>query len=137
MPEVALVRLHALLNNNLPEVEWRAVVEEVVKAQIAAETGWRNTLILLDDIRYVTCPGQNFGVPRPLLPCIGGPKRCHFTVQLASDERSPFRSAATFGAAEMLRALGRRDEALKKFTLLTHDKEWATRTKLRAAEFKH
>src|SRR5207249_9938868 len=54
--------------------------------------------------------------------------------QLASDERSPFRSAAMFGAAEMLRALGRRDEALKKFTLLTHDKEWATRTQLRAAE---
>src|SRR5205814_9844696 len=54
--------------------------------------------------------------------------------QLASDERSPFRSAATFGAAEMQRALGRRDEALKKFTLLTQDKEWATRTQLRAAE---
>src|SRR4029077_1044144 len=35
---------------------------------------------------------------------------------------------------EMLRALGRRDEALKKFALLTHDKEWATRTHLRAAE---
>jgi len=34
----------------------------------------------------------------------------------------------------MLRALGRRDEALKKFTLLIHDKEWATRTRLRAAE---
>jgi tetratricopeptide (TPR) repeat protein len=34
----------------------------------------------------------------------------------------------------MLRALGRHHEALKKFTLLIHDKEWATRAQLRAAE---
>src|SRR5919204_491941 len=54
--------------------------------------------------------------------------------QLANDGGSPFRSAATFGAAEMLRALGRRDEALKKITLLIHDKEWGTRAQLRADE---
>ena len=50
VPEVALMRLQALLNNNLPEVEWRAVVEKLAKAQIAAKQP-ENTLILLDDIR--------------------------------------------------------------------------------------
>lgn len=37
VPEVALVRLQALLNNNLPEAEWRAVVEKLAEAQIAAK----------------------------------------------------------------------------------------------------
>src|SRR5437764_14894335 len=37
VPEVALVRLQTLLKNNLPAVEWRAVVEKLAEAQIAAK----------------------------------------------------------------------------------------------------
>ena len=51
-----------------------------------------------------------------------------------SNESSPFRKAAIFGAGEMLRALGKRQDALGKFILLLHDKEWGTRAELRAAE---
>jgi tetratricopeptide (TPR) repeat protein len=54
--------------------------------------------------------------------------------ELATHEGSPFRGAATFGAAEMLRALGKREGALRKLNLLLHDKEWAIRAQLRAAE---
>src|SRR4030095_1650821 len=54
--------------------------------------------------------------------------------ELATDERSSFRQPATFGAAEMLRALGRRNEALTKFAILLHDKDWATRAQFRSAE---
>src|SRR6202011_298213 len=50
------------------------------------------------------------------------------------DQNSPFRVEATFGAAEMLRALGRRDEALQKFSSLLHDQQWGVRAQLRAAE---
>jgi len=53
---------------------------------------------------------------------------------LANDQASPFRVAATFGAAEMLRALGKREDALRKLDLLFHNKEWAHRAQARAAE---
>jgi thioredoxin-like negative regulator of GroEL len=133
VPEVALVRLQALLNNNLPEVEWRAVVEKLAEAQIAAKQP-ANTLSLLADIRVRDLPWAKFWRAQAFASLHRWAEALPLYEQLASDERSPFRSAATFGAAEMLRALGRPDEALKRFTLLTHDKEWATRTQLRAAE---
>ena len=133
VPEVALVRLEALLNNNLPEVERRAVVEKLAEAQIAAKQP-ENTLILLEDIRVRDLPWAKFWRAQAFASLHRWAEALPLYEQLAIDERSPFRSAAAFGAAEMLRALGRRDEALKKFTLLTHDKEWAMRTQLRAAE---
>ena len=133
VPEVALVRLQTLLKNNLPAVEWRAVVEKLAEAQIAAKQP-ENTLTLLDDIHVRDLPWAKFWRAQAFASLHRWAEALPLYEQLASDERSPFRSAATFGAAEMLRALGRRDEALKKFTLLTHDKEWATRTQLRAAE---
>jgi TolA-binding protein/thioredoxin-like negative regulator of GroEL len=133
VPEVALVRLQTLLKNNLPPVEWRAVVEKVAEAQIAAKQP-ENTLTLLEDVRVRDLPWAKFWRAQAFASLHRWAEALPIYEQLASDERSPFRSAAMFGAAEMLRALGRRDEALKKFTLLTHDKEWATRTQLRAAE---
>ena len=54
--------------------------------------------------------------------------------EVATDEHSPFYGVATFGAAEMLRALGRHDEAQEKLSVLLHDEEWATRAQLRSAE---
>jgi len=47
---------------------------------------------------------------------------------------SSFYGVAIFGTAETLRALGKRQEAVRKLNLLFHDKEWATRAQLRAAE---
>src|SRR5205807_4574304 len=133
VPEVALVRLQALLNNNLPEVEWRAVVEKLAEAQIAAKQP-QNTLILLGDIRVGDLPWAKFWRAQAFASLHRWAEALPLYEQLVGDERSEFRSAATFGAAEMLRALGRRDQALKTFTLLTHDREWATQTQLRAAE---
>jgi TolA-binding protein len=133
VPEVALVRLQALLDNNLPEIEWRAVVEKLAEAQIAAKQP-ENALILLQDIRVRDLPLSKFWRAQAFADLHRWAEALPLYEQLGSDERSPFRTAAIFGAAEMLRGLGRRDEALKKFTLLTHDPEWATRAQLRAAE---
>src|SRR4029453_1579727 len=47
---------------------------------------------------------------------------------------SAFQRTAVFGAGDALRALGKRQEALRKFILLANDKEWGTRAQLRAAE---
>src|SRR5262249_42636708 len=133
VPEVALVRLHALLNNNLPESEWRAVVEKLAEAQIGAKQPDDN-LVLLADIRVRELPWAKFWRAEALASLQRWAEALPLYEQLANDKGSLFRSAAMFGAAEMLRALGRRDEALKQFTLLVHDKEWATRAQLRAAE---
>jgi TolA-binding protein len=133
VPEVALVRLQALLNNNLPEAEWHAVVEKLAEAQIAAKQP-ENTLTLLQDARVRELPWARFWRAQAFASLHRWVEALPLYEQLAKDEGSSFRSEATFGAAETLRALGKRDEALKKFTLLIHDKEWATRAQLRAAE---
>jgi TolA-binding protein/thioredoxin-like negative regulator of GroEL len=133
VPEVAIVQLQALLNNNLPEAEWRAVVEKLAEAQIAAKQP-ESALVLLADSRVRELPSAKFWRAQAFASLRRWAEALPLYEQLASDERSTFRSAATFGAAETLRALGRRDEALRKFTLLIHDKEWATRAQLRGAE---
>lgn len=133
VPEVAIVQLQALLNNNLPEADWRAVVENLAEAQIAAKQP-ENALVLLADSRVHELPWAKFWRAQAFASLRRWAEALPLYEQLASNERSAFRSAATFGAAETLRALGKRDEALKKITLLIHDKEWATRAQLRAAE---
>src|SRR5881296_3362447 len=133
VPEVAVARLQALLRRNLPDAEWRAVAEKLAEAQVAAREP-EDTLVLLADSRVRELPWAKFWRAQALASLHRWGEALPLYEQLANDERSPFYSAAIFGAAEMLRALGRRDEALKKFTLLIHDKEWATRTQLRAAE---
>jgi hypothetical protein len=133
VPEVAIVQLQELLNNNLPEAESRAVVEKLAEAQIAAKQP-ENALVLLADSRVRELPWAKFWRAQAFASLRRWAEALPLYEQLASDERSAFRSAATFGAAETLRALGKRDEALKKFTLLIYDNEWATRAQLRAAE---
>ncbi|PYK09373.1 MAG: hypothetical protein DME65_12120, partial [Verrucomicrobia bacterium] len=133
VPEVALVRLQTLLNKDLPEVEWRAVMEKLAEAQIAAKQP-ENTLMLLQDVRVRDLPWAKFWRAQAFASLHRWAEALPVYEQLANNEQSPFRSAAIFGAAEMLRGLGRRDEALKTFMLLVHDAEWATRTQLRAAE---
>ena len=133
VPEVAVVRLQALLNNSLREPEWRAVMEKLAEAQIAAKQP-ENALALLADIRVRDLAWAKFWRAQAFAGLHQWAEALPLYEQLANSERSPFRTAATFGAAEMLRALGKQDEALKKFTLLIHDKEWGTRAQLRAAE---
>ena len=55
VPEVAVVRLQSLLNNNPGEAEWRAVVEKLAEAQMAAKKP-EDTLILLADPRLRNLP---------------------------------------------------------------------------------
>ena len=135
VPEVAVVRLQGLLNNNLPESEWRAVVEKLAEAQIAAKHP-ENALVLLADSRVRELSWAKFWRAQAFASLDRWGEALPLYEQLANEQGSRFRTAAIFGTAEMLRALGRRDEALKKFMPLIHDKEWATRAQLRAAELR-
>jgi len=133
VPEVAVARLQTLLNKDLPDTEWRLVAEKLAEAQIAAKEP-EATLVLLAGARLRELPWAKFWRAQAL----AGLKRWTDALPLyedvANDRGSHFHGAAVFGTAEMLRALGKRQQALKKLNLLFHDKEWATRAQLRAAE---
>jgi TolA-binding protein len=133
VPEVAVTRLQALLNKNLPDSEWHVVIEKLAEAQVAAREA-EDTLVLLTDPRLRELPWAKFWRAQALAALSRWADALSLYEKLTSDRGSPFYEAAMFGTAEMLRALGKREQALRKLTLLFHDKEWATRAQLRAAE---
>jgi len=132
VPEVAVVRLQSLLNKNLTEAERRAVVEKLAQAQMAANEP-EDTLVLLADARLRDLPWARFWRSQALATVQRWAEALPLYEELAN-ETSPFQKAAVFGCGETLRALGKRSEALVKFLVLVHDKEWGTRAQLRAAE---
>src|SRR5262245_949598 len=133
VPEVAVVRLQALLNRNLADAEWRAVAEKLAEAQVAAREP-EDTLVLLSDARARELPWAKFWRAQAFAGLNRWADALPLYEELANNEASPFRGAAIFGAAEMLRALGKQEEASRKLNVLLHNKEWAIRAQLRAAE---
>ena len=132
VPEVAVIRLQSLLNKNLPEQEWRAVAQKLAEAQVAANEP-EVTLVLLIDARLRDLPWAKFWRAQALAVLHRWSDALTLYEGLNNDS-SQFEKAAVFGAGEALRALGRRAEALTKFLLLVHEKEWGTRAQLRVAE---
>jgi outer membrane protein assembly factor BamD (BamD/ComL family) len=133
VPEVAVARLQALLNKNLRDPEWRAVMEKLAEAQVAAKQS-EEALVLLADSRLRDVPWAKFWRAQAFASLHRWADALPLYEELGLDRSSPLHEAATFGAAETLRALGRRDEALTKLTPLLHDQEWATRAQPRSAE---
>jgi TolA-binding protein len=133
VPEVAVERLQTLLNRNLPDAEWRGVAEKLAEAQVAAKKP-EDTLVLSADARVRELPWAKFWRAQAFAVLNRWADALPLYEELAANESLSFHGAATFGAAEMLRALGRREEALRKLNLLFHNKEWAIRAQLRAAE---
>jgi thioredoxin-like negative regulator of GroEL len=133
VPEVAVVRLGALLGRSSTVEEWRAIAEKLAEAQVAAKHP-EDALVLLADSRLRELPSAKFWRAQAFASLHRWADALPLYEELAKDERSSFRQAATFGAAEMLRALGRRDEALTKLARLLHDKDWSTQAQLRSAE---
>ena len=133
VPEVAVARLETLLNRNLPEPEWRAVAEKLAEAHVGAKQA-EAALVLLADPRLRELPWAKFWRAQAFASLHRWADALPLYEELALDQSSSLQKAATFGAAEMLRALGRPDEALAKFSVLPHDKEWATRAQLRLAK---
>ena len=133
VPEVAVARLQASLNGNLSGQTWSAVAEKLAQALIAANRA-ADALKLLQDPRvHDTSPGKFWraqalaGLERPAeaLPLYR---------EIEADKNSSFQADATFGAGEMLRALGRNDEALQHFSALFRDQQWSILAQLRAIE---
>src|SRR5207249_3033441 len=133
VPEVAVERLQTLLNRNRPDAEWRTVAEKLAEAQVAAKEP-EDTLVLLADARVRELPWAKFWRAQAFADLNRWADALPLYEEVMTDEGSLFHKAAAFGAAEALRALGKPQEALRKLNFLLHDKEWATRAQLRAAE---
>jgi hypothetical protein len=133
VPEVAVVRLQGLLKQNLVEPDWRAAAEKLLEAMVAANQT-AEAFNLLADQRLRQSPAANFWHAQLLAKTHHEAEALALYRQIAADSNSRFRNDARFGAAEMLRALGRTDEALQNFSELTRDPNWSVRAQLRAAE---
>jgi TolA-binding protein len=133
VPEVAVARLQALLNQNLRDEQWRAVAEKLAETLIAAKQP-AEALSLLADLRLQEIPSTNFWRAQALASLHRWAEALPLYEKAAADEGSRFHGDGIFGAGEMLRALGRRDEALQKFLVLFRDKQWGTQARLRLAE---
>ncbi|HWN64724.1 MAG TPA: hypothetical protein VNN24_03455, partial [Candidatus Binatus sp.] len=133
VPEVAVVRLRALLDNTLADEAWRAVAEKLAEAQVTAKQP-EDALVLLADSRLREVPSAKFWRAQALASLHRWAEALPLYEELAVAPNSLFRGAATFEAAEMLRAMGRQDEALAKMLVLLRDKEWSIPAQLRSAE---
>lgn len=133
VPEVAVTRLQALLKQNLPEQDWRAIAEKLLEAMVAANQT-AEALKLVDDPRLRQSAVATFWHAQLLASVHRETEALALYRQIASDPKSSFHSEALFGAAEMLRALGRRDEALQEFNALFRNPKWSVRAQLRATE---
>jgi predicted negative regulator of RcsB-dependent stress response len=133
VPEVAVVRLRMLLDRSSSDAEYYAIAEKLAEAQVAAKEP-AATLAFLTDSRLNEFEWVKFWRAQALASLHRWADALPLYEQLAAAQTSPFRAAATFGAAEALRALERPDEAVTKLTTLGHDREWATRAQLRLAE---
>ena len=133
VPEVAVVRLEVLLNKSSTLEEWRAVAKKLAEAQVASDRP-QDAIRFLSDSRLRDLPWANFWTAQAFAKVGRWADALPLYEKLAGDDRSPFRQPAIFGAAEMLRALGRRDEALARFATLFHDKDWATQAQFRSVE---
>ena len=133
VPEVSVVRLEGLLKQNLAESDWRTVAEKLLEAMVAANQT-ADAFKLLADLRLRQSPSANFWRAQLLAGSHREAEALALYRQIAPDRNSNLGSDALLGAAEMLRALGRTDEALQSFSELFHDPKWTVRAQLRAAE---
>src|SRR3989454_5165617 len=133
VPEVSVVRLEGLLKQNLAESDWRAVAEKLLEAMVAANQT-ADAFKLLADPRLRQSLSANFWRAQLLAGSHREAEALALYRQIAADRNSNLGSDALLGAAEMLRALGRTDEALQSFSELFHDPKWTVRAQLRAAE---
>ncbi len=133
VPEVAVTRLRELLGNTEQTEEWRATAIHLVEALLAAQQP-EQALALLDDARLKGVPSSGFWRGQALASLRRWREALPAYQSVAADTTSPFQAEAIFGKAEMLRALGRKDEALETLAPLKRDKQWAVRARLRSAE---
>jgi TolA-binding protein len=133
VPQVAVLRLRKLLESNMTPEERRAVMAKLAEALLAAGRA-EEALKLLEDPVLRDLPATSFWRAQVYSTLRRWSEALPLYQQTAEQKESAFRSAAIFGQAEALRALGRREEALQLFAFLFSDPRWSDRAQLRFTE---
>jgi TolA-binding protein len=133
IPQVAALRLRALLSRDLGAGERRDVTARLGEALLAAGDA-EEALKVLQDPALLALPATRFCRAQALATLERWPEALPLYQQVAAEAASPFRSKAILGQAEALRALGRSDEALQVFALLFSDPQAKDRAELRSVE---
>ena len=133
VPDVAVTRLHEILNTALPEAERRLASEKLAEALIAANQP-AEALRALDDPALRDLPETRFSRAQALAGLGRWNEALSIYHEVASGSASSFQSDATFGEAEALRTLKRSKEARAKFGQLDRDERWGARARLRETE---
>ena len=120
VPQVAVMRLRALLSGDLVPEERRVATAKLGEALLAAGEA-EEALKVLQDPALLALPATRFYRAQAQATLERWAEALSLYQQVATDAASPFRSRAILGQAEALRALRRPDEALQVFALLFSD----------------
>ncbi len=134
VPEVAVGRLQQLLRTNLGPQEKRLVQLKLGEALVAAGDGEAALKILADpQLRNIGAAkfwqGQAFATLERWAEALAA-----YDQVVRTEKDASLRADSIFGKAEALRALNRKDEALRMLEMLFDDQRWALRARFRATE---
>ncbi|MDQ2659024.1 MAG: tetratricopeptide repeat protein [Verrucomicrobiota bacterium] len=133
VPQVAVVRLRALLAREIPAEERRAASAKLGEALVAAgEFEEALKILRADDLRDL--PATAFFQAQALAGLSRWSEAWPLYQKLGSDAASPFYAEALFGEAESLRALNRFNDAVQILEILRQDPRWNQRATLRSVE---
>src|SRR3954469_25974289 len=132
VPEVSIVRLNALLRTSLPAAQRREAADKLVQAFVVAKRP-AGALELIAEQNLSQSPAERFWHAQALAASGRPNDALSLYEALAADTTFPMRPEAIFAAAEMLRELGRFDQAGGRLTTLLENKVWKTRAGLHLA----
>jgi len=131
VPEVAVARLQRLVDA-LPKEQARDAKEKLAEALIAAKRP-ADALHILDDPTLRDSASARFFRAQALVELNRFEDALALYRQVAASP-GPQQRPAAFGTAEMLRALGRMDEAIRQYRTLETDSRFGVSARLRGAE---
>jgi TolA-binding protein len=133
VPQVAVLRLRALLSHDLPAEDRQAATAKLGEALLAAGEA-EEALKALQSSQLVEQPATRYCYAQALASLGRWTEALPLYQQVASTAGSRLRSPAVLGQAQALRALGKPDEALPLLTSLFSDANWKDRAELSAVE---
>ena len=134
VPEVAVGRLKQLLRSKIASGERRAVLLKLSEALVAAGDG-EAALKVLDDAQLRKISAANFWQGQAWASQGRWPEALTaYDTAVATEKDPALRADELFGKAEALRALDRKDDALRVLAMLFEDQRWALRARFRATE---
>jgi TolA-binding protein len=130
VPEVAIVRLQALLKTNLKPDQRRLASDGLVQALVAGNRA-AEAMRLIKDGQLFQSPAEKFWYAQALAATNKWNEALPLYEAVAAETAFPLRNEAVFSAADTLYALNRPDDAVRKLTPLLQVKQWQTRAALR------